>query len=104
MNQIICKVSEEEAKRLVDVVTELETTFRLYDDAVRRIDCSPAALKTILDYYVHCQKVHDAAWKAVLLKHVGEDDAAQYYRLYRFDIFKKTIFKLDVEGCPLCKN
>lgn len=104
MSTILCKVSDEDAKKLTDTIVEVEACRELYENASRRIDCPPPALKLILDYYMHSLKVHKTLWRELLVKYVGEDEASKFYNILRFDTVKKVIFKLEIEGCSLCQK
>jgi hypothetical protein len=103
MNQILCKVSEEEARKLYDTIVEVEASKELYDTSMRQMDIQPLAIKVVLDYYINALKVHKAYWRDILVKYLGDDTASELNRILRYDPVKKVIFKLEIEGCSLCK-
>ena len=104
MSRILCKVSDEDAKKLIDTIIEVEACKELYDESMKRVDVVPVALKTILDYYMYTLKIHKTLWMELLVKYIGEDDATMYLKILRFNRVKKVIFQLEIEGCALCKN
>jgi hypothetical protein len=104
MNQRLAKVSEEDARVLNDSIVETEAALQLYKDASREGGFKPDALKTLLEYHLTVLKVHKALWRDILVRYLGQDDAAKYYQVLRFDPIEKVIFKLDIEGCSLCVN
>ena len=100
----LAKVNDEDARKLCESITETEACRELYQAAVRQADVLPDALKMVLDYYMHCLKEHKALWREILIKYIGEDEAAKLYNILRFDPVKKVIFRLEIEGCALCKS
>jgi hypothetical protein len=104
MNKILCKVTDEDAIRLTNTIVEVEMCKELYDEAAKRTDFNPVALKTVFDYYIHNMKIHKALWSELLIKYIGEDKSSELYRILRFDTIKKVIFTLDIEGCSLCQK
>jgi hypothetical protein len=104
MNQILCKVSDEDAKKLVDTIDEANACKVLFDSAKTKMDCTSQAFKIILEYFKETQKAHWTLWRDLLVKYIGEDDTSKLYNLLKFDAIKKEILKLEVEGCVLCNN
>jgi hypothetical protein len=104
MNNILCKMTDEDAIRLTDTIVEVEMCKGLYDEAAKGTDFNPMALKTVFDYYIHSVKIHKALWRELLIKYVGEDKASELFMILRFDTIKKVIFTLDIEGCALCQK
>lgn len=100
--KIFCKVSNEDDKNLYDSIVEVEACRDLYESATKNFDCTPDALKAILDYYMHKLKEHKSLWKDILVKYVGEDQASSMLNILRYDPAKKVIFLPDIEGCALC--
>ena len=103
MNKIFMKVSDEDAKVLSDSIVETEACRGLYDEAIKQAQFSPEAMKFIMDYYMHNLKVHKTLWRELLIKYIGEAEAAKLINILRFDVVKKVIFQIEVEGCALCK-
>jgi len=104
MSEILCKVSDEDAKRLTETIVEVEACNEYYNKAMKQMDCQPIAIKAILDYLMQVLKTHKMLWTELLIKYVGEEDASAMYRILRFDTIKKVIFKIEIEGCSLCKS
>jgi hypothetical protein len=104
MNKILAKVSEEDAKELNDSIVETEACRELYQEATKRVDCPPEALRYVLDYYMQCLKVHKALWRRILVDYVGEETASTLYNILRFDTIKNVIFQIEIEGCKICKS
>jgi PleD family two-component response regulator len=104
MAKILCKISDEDAKKLTETIVEVEACKELYNEATKHIDCQPIAIKAILDYYMHSLKIHKALWKETLIKYIGEENTAKFYNILRFDTVTKDIFKLEIEGCSLCQK
>jgi hypothetical protein len=103
MNEILSKVSDEDAKILNDSIVEVEACIGLFEVAKKKMDCTPMAFKTILEYYMSVLKLHKELWRNILVSYLGEEDASKYYMILRFDPVKKVIFKLNIEGCNICK-
>jgi len=93
------KVDREDALRLCDSITETEASRELYEEATKRADCTPEAVKVIMDYFMHCLKEHKALWRDMLVKYVGENAASEKYNVLRFDKIKWVIF--EVASCRL---
>lgn len=104
MSKMLIKISDEDAKKLYDTVVEVEASKQMYDMSVRQMNVQPLAIKVILDYYMYVLKTHKALWKDTLIKYLGEDAAAEMLMVLRYDPVKKVIFKLEIEGCPLCEQ
>lgn len=85
-------VKERDARDLSNSIVEVEASRELYENAAKMIDYNPSAIKDVLDYFIQALKKHKALWKEMLFKYVGEENAAFYRDLYKFDIYKKVIF------------
>ncbi len=66
--RILSKVSKEDARELNNTIIEVEACQGLYKEAMKDLSSSPAALKTLLDYYMHSLKIHKSLWKDILIK------------------------------------
>jgi hypothetical protein len=100
MNKILCKVSDEDAKKLYDTIVEVEACHDLHEEAKKKLDCTPMAFKVQMDYYMHTLKVHKTFWMELAVKYLGED--VKDFNSLRYDPVKKAIFRL--EGCSECKK
>jgi len=104
MNKILCKISDEDAKRLTDTIIEVEMCKQTFDESTKKVDYSADALRMIFDYYIHSLKVHKNLWVELLIKYIGEEETSTMFYVLRFDTVKKVIFQMEIEGCALCKE
>lgn len=102
MSNILCKISDDDAIKLNETIDELQFCEIKYNKAIQS-ECPPFVFKEILEYYVFTQKIHKKIWREILIKYVGEDEASKHYNILRFDPVKKAIFKINFEGCNLCR-
>lgn len=103
MNEVLCKISDEDAKKLNDSIVEVEACIELFEVSKKKMDCTPIAFKIILEYYMVVLKNHKEIWRNILIQYLGKEDASKFLPILRFDTVKKVIFKMIIEGCNICK-
>lgn len=101
---ILCTISNEDAEKLNNTIIEVNMCEKLYKYAIEDINCTPDALKVILDYYMFALKVHKSLWRQIINQYLSEDEYTSSFNLLRFDPIEQTIFKLDSSECLSCKK
>jgi nitric oxide synthase oxygenase domain/subunit len=97
----LINVEDEDAKELTDTAIETDALKEIFDNAKNQ-GTDPTIIAEILKEYMQALKNHKTIWNRILVKYVGSDNASKFYRIYRFDMYKKVIFKQQIEGCALC--
>jgi len=98
---ILCGVSKDDAEKLNNTIIEVNMCEKLYKYAMEDINCSPIALKTLLDYYMFAIKVHKTLWKEIAIQYVGEEKVISSFNSLRFDPLRQVIFQME---CGQCKT
>lgn len=103
-NKILVKLSKQDAVALDITIIELEASLEFYNQSRESMSITPQALKLITDYYMETLRKHKLLWKEILVRYMGEENASQFSRVYRYDMYKQGIFKMVIEGCQLCQE
>lgn len=97
------RIDNSDAKELTKTIIEVESLKELYDLSKTDINMTKEAVSAVLERYISAVKNHKLEWREILHRYIGEEETQKYYNVLRFDVDLKVIFKIQIEGCPLCK-